>query len=69
MKIKGQRELSGSEVEMINKVKEREKELKQLILSLTKSSITPDGRCLAIAKTHLETGFMFLFKSIAKPEE
>jgi hypothetical protein len=54
-KISGYRDLSEAEIEAINGLKEMEKKLNQILDS---SLHAPDPRHLAIAKTHLETGFM-----------
>lgn len=70
--IKGYRELSKEETEAINKGKELAEKVFQHCAGLKTSTalpggLSPDARHLAIAMTHLETGFMFLAKSIAKP--
>lgn len=64
-KISGYRELSESEISTINQFKELER---KVIDMLNFSSHAPDPRHKAIAITHLETGFMFAIKSIAKPQ-
>lgn len=64
-KIAGYRDLSEGEIADINRLKEMERTLSGL---LDNSVHAPDPRHLAIAKTHLETGFMYAIKSIAKPQ-
>lgn len=64
-KISGYRDLSEGEIATINRLKELERSIVEL---LDTSLHAPDPRHLAIAKTHLETGFMFAIKSIAKPQ-
>ena len=69
-KIKGYRDLSQDEINLMNRFKQFEAELMLFINSLeaTPEEITRK-RDLAIAKTHLQTGFMWGVKAIAKPEE
>ncbi len=64
--IKGYRNLTIEEVELVNKVKEKGLELASLIELCEYSKADP--RWLAIAKTDLQKGMMFLARSIAKPE-
>lgn len=64
-KIAGYRDLSEDEIATINRFKELERSVYEM---LDKSPHAPDPRHAAIAKTHLETGFMFAIKSIAKPQ-
>lgn len=64
-KISGYRDLSKDEIETINGLKDMEQKLYEVLGS---SLHAPDPRHLAIAKTHLETGFMYAIKSIAKPQ-
>lgn len=70
--IKGYRDLSAEEIRAINEGKELAKKVYEHCAGLKTATalpggIEPDPRHLAIAMTHLETGFMFLAKSIAKP--
>ncbi len=64
-KILGHRDLSEEEIAYINRFKELEREVDDWF---DRSPHTPDPRMTAVAKLHLETGFMFAIKSIAKPE-
>jgi len=64
-KIVGYRDLSEDEIASINRLKELEKEVYKI---LDDSLHAPDPRHAAIAKTQIETGFMFAIKSIAKPQ-
>lgn len=64
-KIAGYRDLSEDEIASINRLKELEKDVFE---QLNTSLHAPDPRHQAIAKTHLETGFMFAIKAIAKPQ-
>lgn len=62
--IKGYRQLSDVEQSAINKLKT---EAEQCRISLDEIQ-DPDGRWLAIAKTHLQQGYMAAIRAIAKPE-
>lgn len=79
--IKGYRELSQAEIDLMNRVKaqgERVAEMLEMISSLRK---TPEGvgelsveqlkesfEALDLAKASLQTGYMWLVRSIALPE-
>lgn len=67
-KIKGYRELSEAEINLMNKIKEKGVELQELIDELTHSEVPIDGRWLAIGRTHLQEGCMALTRSVAKPD-
>lgn len=76
--IKGCRELSQEEIDLMNKVKEEGVRLDALIQKLhdnqtaiTQEHGTPDGearRWISIGKTHLQQGLMALTRAVAKPE-
>ena len=66
-KIKGYRDLSQEEIDMMNKIKELGVELGQLVESLEYADET-DKRWVAIGKTDLQKGVMSLVRSVAKPE-
>lgn len=81
-KIKGYRELSQEEIDLMNEVKEEGVRLKALIEKVAKynydHAITSDEagflvreseaqRWVAMAKTELQTGMMFLTRAVAKP--
>lgn len=65
--IKGYRDLSQEEIDQINAIKGQGLVIKDM---LDKISELPgvDARWLAIARTHLQEGFMCAVRSIAKPE-
>lgn len=65
-KIKGYRELSQDEIDLMNKIKEAGVQLDALCGEL--ASIGADGRWLAIGKTDLQKGVMALTRSVAKPD-
>lgn len=64
--VKGYHQLTDSEIESINRVKDLGYVVGELINKLEQDENT-DKRWLAIAKTDLQKGFMFLARSIAKP--
>lgn len=64
--IRGYRELSQEEIDLMNKVKATGEQLGDLIDEL-RSLVSTDKRWLEIGKTDLQTGIMALVRSIAKP--
>lgn len=68
-KITGYRELSEAEIEIMNRIKEKGKELDRLIGDLLSTDrIEVDARWVNIGKTHLQQGLMALTRAVAKPE-
>lgn len=65
-KIKGYRELSQEEIDMMNRVKGLGVDLEGAVNDLRHSDA--DQRWVSIAETHLQQGLMALTRSIAKPE-
>ncbi len=66
--IKGYPELTAVEVALINEIKEAERKLGEQLAALAETFGHRDqGRWLSLAKTHLETGFMYAVKAIARP--
>lgn len=66
-KIKGYRELSQDEIDMMNAVKQRGEELGLLIHDM-RAEKGLDQRWVSIAETHLQQGIMAAVRAIAKPE-
>ena len=64
--IKGYRELSQTEIDAMNTIKELGIELSKIVEAL-ESGIDNDQRWVAIGKTHLQQGLMALTRAIAKP--
>ena len=64
--IKGYRDLSQAEIDLMNAVKEKANELGKVIEQL---ELEPqlDQRWVAEAKTHLQIGIMLAVRSIAQP--
>ncbi len=63
--IKGYRELSQEEIDLMNRIKEQGIELGKLVDEL--GAIGVDPRWLAIGKTDLQKGLMALTRSVAQP--
>lgn len=63
--IKGYRDLSAAEIAAMNEVKVQGEALSGLIDQVQESG--GDPRCIATARTQLQTGLMWLTRAIAKP--
>jgi hypothetical protein len=63
-KIKGYRDLSQEEIDLINEIKAVEETVADLY---SKVSRIGQVRWASIARTELETGFIYLIKAIAQP--
>ena len=64
--IKGYRDLSQEEINLMNKIKQKAEEVRQLCEEVGQSR-TADGRWMSIATTDLQKGFMSLVRSVARP--
>lgn len=66
-RIIGHRELTSDQISLINAIKEQGNALG---LAIEAVAVMPevDPRAVATAKTHLQTGLMWLVRSIAQPE-
>lgn len=72
-KIKGYRDLSQDEIDLMNEIKEHGENLKSLINSLEAANASTGGhaidmRWVSIGKTDLQKGIMALVRSVARPE-
>lgn len=81
-KIKGYRDLSSVEVNLMNEIKEHAERTASLLekvsesrlaeaeggYDLTEEQYSESMRCLALAKTSLQTGQMWFVRSVALPE-
>ena len=65
--IKGYRDLSQEEIDLMNKVKAKGEELGELVEKLMETDGL-DKQWIAIGKTHLQQGCMALVRGIAQPE-
>ena len=65
--ITGYRDLTQEEIALMNEIKAKANEVGAII---EKVAVTQgiDGRWLAIGKTSLQSGFMALTRSVARPE-
>lgn len=74
-KIKGYRDLTQAEIDIMNKIKAIAEEVNELLSSISYGNPAggeapegiADARWYMIAKTDLQKGFMALVRSIAKP--
>jgi len=79
-KIKGYRGLTKVEIDLMNKIKVKSEEVKQLIeeaetslYKQTEPAINQDGlddvqRNLELARDNLQTGFMWFIRAVARPQ-
>lgn len=78
--IKGYRDLTAEEIALINEVKALAESTRELVERAARLPATPlaegdgpptvttdPGRAVSIARTELQTGFMWLIRSIARP--
>ena len=66
-KIKGHRELTQAEIDLMNEVKAKGVELGELVEKLMETDGL-DKRWIAIGKTHLQQGCMAFVRGIAQQE-
>lgn len=64
--IKGYRDLSQAEIDLMNEIKAKGEELGALVTKLRAAS-SPDQRWVSIGATDLQTGLMALTRAVAKP--
>jgi hypothetical protein len=79
-KIKGYRDLSQEEIDLMNRIKAKGEEVGELVEELTvlrATTINPEefdssdieaARCISVAKGHLQTGFMWFVRAVAQPD-
>lgn len=66
-KIKGYRELSQEEIDLMNEGKALAEQCQAFIEKLESNSDT-DKRCVSLGKTNLQQGFMWAIRGVAKPD-
>lgn len=67
--IKGYRDLSQKEIDIMNEAKDAEKSLIPLFDKVFDLTLDPrQARDLALAKTKIEEGFIFLVRAVANPD-
>ena len=72
-KIKGYRDLSQAEIDLMNEIKTKAAEVGELVDRLGSPAGNPgltgeSKRWVAIGKTDLQKGFMALTRAVAKPD-
>lgn len=65
--IKGYRDLTQEEIDLMNETKELAEKCGELIDKLENFSTASEQRWVSIAKTELQKGFIAAVRSIAKP--
>jgi hypothetical protein len=65
-KIKGYRDLSQAEIDLMNKIKAKGAELEELVKEL-RAAEGLDQRWISIGTTDLQTGLMALVRGVAQP--
>lgn len=65
--IKGYRELSQEEINLMNRIKELGPQIEAVVTELNGMGSAIDQRWAAIGKTHLQEGLMALTRSVAQP--
>jgi hypothetical protein len=66
-KIKGYRDLSQGEIDLMNAFKEVGEALRIMLAEVSEIETT-DKRWIAISETHLQQGIMAAVRAIAKPD-
>ena len=66
-KITGYRDLNEDEITLMNHCKDMAGQVGDLV-NMIDTDPNTDERCVALAKTYLQTGFMWLVRAVAKPE-
>lgn len=67
-KISGYRDLSQMEIDAMNDIKGLERQVGELLAQVAQIDGV-DKRCLAVARTELQQGFMWFVRAVAQPEE
>jgi hypothetical protein len=65
--ITGYRDLSQAEIDLINAIKAKGSELRDLVWQV-QAAAGVDARWVSIGKTNLQTGLMALVRAVAKPD-
>jgi NTP pyrophosphatase (non-canonical NTP hydrolase) len=66
-KISGYRELTAEEIAAMNALKKAGAELGDVLTAVSQIAGV-DQRCVAIARTELQTGLMWAVRAVARPE-
>lgn len=65
--IKGYRELSQAEIDLMNEIKTKGAELGELVDKLKAAGTTLDQRWISIGATDMQRGLMALTRGVAQP--
>lgn len=65
--IKGYRDLSQHEIDMMNRLKDLADECGAAVIEL-ETFVPADQQHVSLGKVRLQEGFMWLIRSVAKPE-
>lgn len=65
-KVIGYRNLSDAEVALMNEIKQMGNDMGRMVEGMLMNG-SLDTRCVAVAKTHLQTGLMWLTRAVAQP--
>jgi hypothetical protein len=67
--VTGYNSLNQAQVDLMNRIKAQEGEIATVLSAmLVQSQGTADARWLDLARDHLETGFMYACKAVARPK-
>lgn len=66
-KIKGYRELTQDEIDLMNEIKTKGAELGELVKKL-RANTDLEQRWISIGATHMQQGLMALTRGVARPE-
>lgn len=66
-KIKGYRDLTQEEIDLMNEGKELAEKCRVFLDKVDSFGVT-DKRCSALARTNLQQGFMWGIRAVARPE-
>lgn len=61
------RDLSEREVALVNGIKQLEREVGEYWLQVRDDATDADARCLALARTKLQDGFMWFVRAVTRP--
>ena len=65
--VRGYRDLTQGEIDIMNQVKDQAEQVRELIERVKRAGEEIDLRWVAIAQTQLQQGFMALTRAIARP--
>lgn len=66
--IRGYRDLSEAEIDLMNRIKKAEAEAIATLVNELQAMQETDKRWVSIARTHFQEGFSALVRAVAQPE-